>query len=53
MSNWQGISEFVAVAEQQSFTKAARQLGLSVAQVSRNIAALEQQLQQKDLISIG
>jgi len=44
VSNWQGISEFVAVAEQQSFTKAARQLGLSVAQVSRNIAALEQQL---------
>lgn len=44
MSNWQGISEFVAVAEQQSFTRAARQLGLSVAQVSRNIAALEQQL---------
>lgn len=44
MSNWQGISEFVAVAEQQSFSKAARQLGLSVAQVSRNIAALEQQL---------
>ncbi|WP_213994671.1 LysR family transcriptional regulator [Arsukibacterium sp.] len=44
MKHWTGISEFVAVAEQQSFTKAAKQLGISVAQVSRNIAELEQQL---------
>ncbi|WP_333609178.1 LysR family transcriptional regulator [Arsukibacterium sp.] len=44
MKQWTGISEFVAVAEQQSFTKAAKQLGISVAQVSRNIAELEQQL---------
>lgn len=41
MKQWVGISEFVAVAERQSFTKAAKQLGISVAQVSRNIAELE------------
>ena len=41
MKQWTGISEFVAVAEHHSFTKAAKQLGLSVAQVSRNIAELE------------
>ena len=41
MKQWIGISEFVAVAELQSFTKAAKQLGISVAQVSRNIAELE------------
>lgn len=45
MKLWQGISEFAAVAEKQSFTAAAKQLGLSVAQVSRNIAALESRLQ--------
>lgn len=44
MKQWQGISEFVAVAEQQSFTLAAKQLNLSVAQVSRNISELEQRL---------
>ena len=44
MKHWTGISEFVAVAEQQSFTKAARLLGISVAQVSRNIAELETSL---------
>ena len=44
MKHWTGISEFVAVAELQSFTKAAKQLGISVAQVSRNIAELEASL---------
>lgn len=44
MKAWQGISEFVAVAEHQSFTDAARQLDCSVAQVSRSVAALEQRL---------
>lgn len=41
MREWQGISEFVAVAEQGSFTAAARQLDLSVAQVSRAVSELE------------
>ena len=44
MKQWIGISEFVAIAEQHSFTKAAKQLGISVAQVSRNIAELEASL---------
>ena len=44
MKHWTGISEFVAVAEHHSFTHAAKQLAMSVAQVSRNIAELEQQL---------
>ncbi|RUO22235.1 LysR family transcriptional regulator [Aliidiomarina iranensis] len=41
---WQGISEFTAVAETNSFTHAAQQLGISVAQVSRNISELEARL---------
>ncbi|WP_372626852.1 LysR family transcriptional regulator [Arsukibacterium sp.] len=44
MKHWTGISEFVAVADHHSFTKAAKKLAMSVAQVSRNIAELEQQL---------
>ena len=44
MKQWQGISEFVAVAEHRSFTKAAQWLGLSVAQVSRNVSELERRL---------
>ncbi|AWL11475.1 HTH-type transcriptional regulator YofA [Saliniradius amylolyticus] len=44
MNPWLGISEFVAVAEKGSFTRAAPTLNLSVAQVSRNIAALENKL---------
>lgn len=44
MKQWIGISEFVAVAELQSFTNAAKQLNISVAQVSRNIAELEAML---------
>ena len=47
MKQWIGISEFVAIAELQSFTKAAKQLGISVAQVSRNIAELEANLAMK------
>lgn len=41
---WQGISEFAAVADTGSFTEAAKRLHISVAQVSRNINALEQRL---------
>ncbi|HEY5715172.1 MAG TPA: LysR substrate-binding domain-containing protein [Psychromonas sp.] len=41
---WQGINEFVAVAEMQSFTLAAKTLNISTAQVSRQINALEKRL---------
>ncbi|RUO78830.1 LysR family transcriptional regulator [Idiomarina tyrosinivorans] len=44
MKAWIGIDEFVQVAETGSLTAAAKQLGISVAQVSRNIATLEQRL---------
>ncbi|MBV7263841.1 LysR family transcriptional regulator [Photobacterium sp. WH77] len=44
MANWEGVSEFVAVAESSSFTLAARKLSTSVAQVSRRVAALEDRL---------
>lgn len=41
---WQGISEFVHVAETESFTQASKRLAISIAQVSRQISALEQRL---------
>lgn len=41
---WDGISEFVCVAEYESFTRAAKELNLSTAQVSRQISALEKRL---------
>lgn len=41
MRDWHGITEFVAVAEQGSFTAAAQALGLSIAQVSRAVGDLE------------
>lgn len=44
MSAWEGVSEFVAVAEAGSFTAAAARLGMSTAQVSRQIGALEARL---------
>jgi DNA-binding transcriptional LysR family regulator len=44
MSQWQGVAEFVAVAETGSFTAAAARLAVSVAQVSRQISALENRL---------
>jgi len=44
MNEWQGISEFVAVAETESFTQAAQRLEISTAQVSRQIQTLEQRL---------
>lgn len=45
MSRWDGIDEFTAVAEQASFSAAARRLGLSTSAVSREIARLEDRLQ--------
>jgi len=47
MSDWSGVSEFVAVAETESFTAAAKRLGISTAQVSRQISALEERLSAK------
>ena len=41
---WEGISEFVYVAEYESFTRAAKELGISIAQVSRQVSALEKRL---------
>lgn len=44
MHRWEGVNEFVAVAEAESFTRAARRLGVSTAQVSRQVSALEARL---------
>nr|WP_277608434.1 LysR substrate-binding domain-containing protein [Microbulbifer elongatus] len=44
VGNWEGVNEFVAVAETGSFTDAARKLGISTAQVSRQVKALESRL---------
>ncbi|CAM3913405.1 LysR substrate-binding domain-containing protein [Rheinheimera salexigens] len=44
---WEGISEFVHVAESNSFTQASQQLGISTAQVSRQVSALEKRLNTK------
>ncbi|PCI53468.1 MAG: LysR family transcriptional regulator [Gammaproteobacteria bacterium] len=41
---WEGISEFVNVAETESFTHASKKLAISTAQVSRQVNALEQRL---------
>ncbi|SDI63728.1 DNA-binding transcriptional regulator, LysR family [Ferrimonas sediminum] len=47
MSDWSGVSEFVAVSETESFTAAGKRLGISTAQVSRQITALEARLAAK------
>ncbi len=44
MNRWEGLDEFVAVAECGQFTAAAERLGLSSSQVSRQIASLEERL---------
>lgn len=44
---WQGISEFSAVAESGNFTQAAKKLLISTAQVSRQVSELEQRLNTK------
>jgi len=41
---WEGISEFVYVAENESFTLASKRMAISTAQVSRQISALEKRL---------
>jgi DNA-binding transcriptional LysR family regulator len=43
-SHFAGLSAFVAVAEQGSFTRAARQLGLSTATLSQTVRGLEERL---------
>ena len=42
--SFDGITEFVAVADSLSFTKAARELNVSAAHVSRKIHFLESKL---------
>ena len=44
---WDGISEFVYVAENESFTQASKKMAISTAQVSRQISALEKRLSVK------
>ena len=44
-SRWEGIDEFVAVAESGQFTTAAERLGVSSSHISRQIARLEERLQ--------
>lgn len=44
---WEGVTEFVAVTETGSFTAASKRLEVSVAQVSRQISALESRLATK------
>jgi DNA-binding transcriptional LysR family regulator len=44
---WEGVTEFVTVAQTHSFTQAAQRLGISTAQVSRQISALERRLNEK------
>lgn len=50
MANWEGVTEFVAVADTQSFTKAAKKLNTSVAQISRRVSMLEERLAVKLLL---
>ena len=45
MSRWEGLDEFVAVAESGQFTAAAERLGVSSSHVSRQVARLEERLQ--------
>lgn len=47
MHIWEGVSEFITVAELGSFTQAANKLDISVAQVSRQVSQLEQRLSTK------
>ena len=44
---WEGISEFVSVAENQSFTLGAKKIAVSTGHASRQISSLEQRLNVK------
>jgi len=44
MSRWDGIEEFVAVAQHMSFKRAAEQLGTSTSHISRSVSRLENAL---------
>ena len=44
---WDGISEFVYVTENESFTLASKKMAISTAQVSRQVSALEKRLNVK------
>ena len=44
MTSWAGIDEFVAVAQTRNFSLAAKRLGCSTSQISREIAGLEDRL---------
>ena len=44
MVSFEGIAEFIAVAETQGFSAAARRLGVSTSHVSRRVSALESSL---------
>lgn len=44
MNSFEGVIEFVAVAETQGFSSAAKRLGCSTSHVSRQISRLEQRL---------
>jgi DNA-binding transcriptional LysR family regulator len=47
MGSWAGIDEFLAVAQARSFVQAARRLGCSTSQISREVARLEDRLGQR------
>lgn len=44
-NRWEGLDEFVAVAESGQFTAAAERLGVSSSHISRQVARLEERLQ--------
>ncbi len=44
MIQWEGLNEFIAVAETESFTSAGQRLNISTAQVSRQVSAIESRL---------
>ncbi len=47
MNAWSGIEEFYVVAQALNFTQAARRLGVSASQVSREVARMEDRLGQR------